>query len=133
MSLTSADPHTSGKQNPFRHAGSSDNLEPTNAGIRNAAGGNSIAEEPLQTMSTGNRNTQTPEASAPAKATWGPLQTAAGLPSTQGNQCQADVLRPAAKLFSSGGHEVMSVVQDDDSTSCVEQHTTSATPYDELD
>ena len=115
------------------------------AGIRSAGGSKKTAEEPLQTK---------PAASANVPATQNRLPSKAAVPSTftttdrasagSGQADQAATATAGSQLFANAGHEVVSVVADDDADDDVSddengkadsagQQTLSATPYDELD
>ncbi len=115
------------------------------AGIRSAGGSKKTAEEPLQTK---------PAASANVPATQNRLPSKAAVPSTftttdrasagSGQADQAATATAGSQLFANAGHEVVSVVADDDVDDDVSddgngtadsagQQTLSVTPYDELD
>lgn len=112
-----------------------------NADIRSAPFNSIIAEEPLQTVAAASENIQIPEDTSGSKPAELPSEVNATSSMQEAQQTghHTDMPETAArtsKLFASAGHQVTSVVADDDDADTVnsaEHHTVSTAPYDELD
>lgn len=119
------------------------------AGIRSAGGTKNTAEEPLQTKPAASENVQATQKRVPSKAavpsTFTTTDRAFAVPSAGAEQADQPATATAgSQLFANAGHEVVSVVADDDEDDDVSddgsgtadsarQQTLSTTPYDELD
>ena len=121
------------------------------AGIRSAGGSKNTAGEPLQTKPAASENVQATQNRFPSKAavpsTFTTTDRASAVPSAGSGQAdQPATATTGSQLFANAGHEVVSVVADDDKDDDVSddadgtadrlsagQQTLSTTPYDELD
>jgi len=113
------------------------------AGIRSAGGSKKTAEEPLQTKPAASENVQATQNRRPSKAAVPSTFTTTHRASAGAGQTD-QAATAGSQLFANAGHEVVSVVADDDVDDDVSddgngtadsagQQTLSATPYDELD
>ncbi len=115
------------------------------AGIRSVKDSKKTAEEPLQTKQAASENVQATQNRLPSKAAVPSTFTMTDRASAGAGQAdQAATATAGSQLFANAGHEVVSVVADDDEDDDVSdngngtadsagQHTLSTTPYDELD
>ena len=115
------------------------------AGIRSAGGSKITAEEPLQTKAAASENVQATQNRLPSKAAVPSTFTTADRAFAGAGQAdEAATATTGSQLFVNAGHEVVSVVADDDADDDVSdkgngaadsagQQTLSTTPYDELD
>ena len=106
-------------------------------GSQSAPSTGKAAEEPLQAQST-NGNVQPAAQPAPSKAEVQPAdRSSAAAPTRDQHAQQQGGVDASGKLFANAGHEVTSVVADDDDSGDAggegAGRTISTTPYDELD
>ena len=116
-------------------------------GIRSVGGSKKTAEEPLQTKAAASENVQATQNRLPSKAavpsTFTTADRASAVSSAGSEQADQPATATAgSQLFANAGHEVVSIVADDDrddddvsddGNGTAGQQTLSTTPYDELD